>query len=107
LGFAILEAQSFGLPVVAMKTMSTHTINETISDGKTGFIVENLKADGHKIIFDNGVVDEFANVVGKLVEDGKLLRRMSRLAKDEIMYGKFSVKERNKKLERIYREAIK
>jgi len=105
LGFAILEAQSFGIPVIAMKTMSTHTIEETILDGKTGFIIRNMGTDGSAKTFNDRVVDEFVEKTERLIKDAKLLKKMGKSSMKEITHGKFSIKERNKKLGRIYREA--
>ncbi|MCK5449781.1 glycosyltransferase family 4 protein, partial [Candidatus Pacearchaeota archaeon] len=105
-GFAILEAQSFGLPVVAMKTGSTHTIEETIQEGKTGFIINNSGANAHKRVFKGKVFNEIMLKTEKLVKNGRLRKEMSRNCFKEIENGKFSIKERNKKLERIYSEAL-
>jgi len=106
-GFAILEAQSFGLPVIAMKTQSTHTINETIQEGKTGFIIKNMSANGDVRTFNNELLGEVTEKVERLIKDKKLLEKMSRLSRKKIAQGKFSIRERNKKLKRIYREALK
>ena len=102
-GFAILEAQSFGLPVVATKTTSTHTIRETITEGKTGFIVENMKSKK----YDEGIINEISGKVESLIKDKKLLKLMGKNAREEIMNGKFSVDRRNKNLGRVYKEALK
>ena len=106
LGFAILEAQSFGLPVVSMKTKSTHTIEETITDGKTGFIIENMGTGAGMRIYNKNIIDEISRKIEMLIKDKKLLRLMGKNAMEEIKNGKFSIRQRNKKLERIYREAI-
>ena len=105
-GFAILEAQSFGLPVIAMKTGSTHTIKETIQEGKTGFIVENLEANAGKRVFKDKIFNEILLKTEKLVKNGKLRGEMSRNCLREIENGKFSIKRRNKQLGRIYSEAL-
>ena len=106
-GFAILEAQSFGLPIVAMKTKSTHTIEETIQEGKTGFIINNMEASNHAQKFDKKIIRNFVDRIEILVKDKKLREKMSKAAREEIQNGKFSIKKRNKKLKRIYREALK
>jgi len=105
-GFAILEAQSFGLPVVAMKTMSTHTLQETISEGKTGFVVENVSFDGSDFIVSEEVISRIKEKIEELIVDKKKLRNMSKNCVREIRSGKFSIKKRNEKLKRVYREAI-
>ena len=101
-GFAILEAQSFGLPVVAMRTKSTHTINETITDGKTGFVVDNLEAEDINRIVSKKVFLEIKNDVEKLIKDKKLLKNMSKNCLDIIKNGKFSIRKRNEKLKKVY-----
>jgi glycosyltransferase involved in cell wall biosynthesis len=106
-GFAILEAQSFGLPIVAMKTKSTHTIEETIQEGKTGFIIDNMGTDGYVLKFDEKIIRNFVDGIEILVKDKKLREKMSKAAKEEIKNGKFSIKERNKKLKRIYKGVLK
>jgi len=104
-GFAILEAKSFGLPVVAMRTMSTHTIDETVSDRVNGFVVDNLGINGFHGKFDDSIVDRFVEAVEKLIGDKKLLKKMSRASFRDVVNGKFSIVVRNKKLGRIYRVA--
>jgi len=101
-GFAILEAQSFGLPVVAMRTKSTHTINETIKDGKTGFVVDNLEADAVNRVASKKVFLEIKNDVEKLIKNKRLLKNMSSNCLREIRGGKFSIKRRNEVLKRVY-----
>jgi glycosyltransferase involved in cell wall biosynthesis len=106
-GFAILEAQSFGLPVLVQKTRSTHTVEETIEDGKTGFIVDNISASGENKIFSEKTVLEFIGSCEKLIKDRSLRQKMSNNCINQIKIGKFSMDTRNKKLEGIYMEAIK
>ena len=105
-GFAILEAQSFGLPVVVMKTRDTHTIGETVIDGKTGFIVENLKANAVNRVASEKIIEQIKKVVEKLINDKSMLKSMSKNCLKEIGKGKFSIEKRNKKLRKIYEEAI-
>ncbi len=107
LGFAILEAQSFGMPVIATKTVSTHTINETISNGKTGFIIEGDVSAWYKNKKERKrIIKEMINKIEGLIKDKKVLKKMSDECIKTIKEGKFSIKERNKKLERIFRESI-
>lgn len=106
-GFAILESKSFGLPVVTMETMSTHTIKETIEEGKTGFIIDNSKTDGDEMHFDDKIILKIYEAAERLVKDNKLRERMSKNCTGEIKNGKFSIKKRNEKLKEIYRGALK
>lgn len=105
-GFAILEAQSFGLPVIAMKTYSTHTLKETISEGKTGFVIENMSANANARTFDEKIIKGVVEKVERLIKDKKLLKLMRKNTEEEIREGKFSIKRRNEKLEKIYRKAV-
>jgi starch synthase len=105
-GFAILEAQSFGLPVIAMKTKSTHTINETINNGKTGYVIENLKSDAFNKYYDAKIINEFIDKISNLIENKNKLKQFKKNAYNEIERGKFSIHKRNKKLSKIYSEAI-
>lgn len=105
-GFAILEAQSFGLPVIAMKTYSTHTLQETINEGKTGFVIENLSASGSDKLISQNIIKQISGRVEELIINRKKLMDMSKNCMKEIEKGKFSMRERNKKLKRIYEKAI-
>jgi len=108
LGFAILEAQSFGIPVIATKTTSTHTINETISEGKTGFIIEgDISAWSGNEKEKKRIVKKIIKKTEKLIDEKKLLKKFSENCFKKFENGKFSIKERNKKLERIFRESLK
>ncbi len=107
MGFAILEAQGFGLPVLAQKTRSTHTLDETIQEGKTGFIINNSKTNGHDKKFDEEIINKFIDKCETLIKNKKLLKQMSKNAQQAITKGRFSIKERNKKLKKIYEEALK
>jgi len=107
-GFTILEAMSFGVPTVALKTKLTGAIDEIISDGVTGFVLPT------RCTIDNqssNEVEKTSNLLSKKIifvaKNKKLREKMSNACMYEIKNGKFSIKERNKKLQRIYREALK
>ena len=87
-GFGIIEAFSFGLPVVSCEGQSR---KELIEDGKTGYVVSD---------------ERLTDVTEKLINDDKLRKRMSGNCLKEIKEGKFSIKQRNRKLKRIYEEAL-
>ena len=106
-GFSIIEAQSFGIPVIAQKTKSTHTIEETISEGKTGFIIENLMASAANQTFDEDLIKRMTLQTERLIKDNKLRRQMSSNCINEIERGKFSIDKRKVQVKRIYLEAIK
>lgn len=110
-GFAILEAQSFGLPVIAQKTNSTHTIDETVEHGKTGFIVRNSKEKSMLPLkylskYEKSVLPKMIKYTSNLINDSILLKKMSKECIKVISNGKFSIKKRKEKLIKIYEEAI-
>ena len=107
-GFGLTEALSFGLPIVCVGGYSR---KEIVTDGKTGFVIDEPK-DFDARHLDN--LEDYANIINKLegktellIKNKKLRKQMSKNAIGEISEGKFSIKERNKKLEKIYEEALK
>ena len=107
-GFQLTEAMSFGIPVVCV---GGHSRKEIIETGKTGYVVnerENLNVKSLENLEDyKDIIKEMEKKVELLIKNRKLRERMSNNAIKEIKKGRFSIKERNKKLERIYSEAIK
>jgi len=102
-GFAFLEAMSFGIPVI---TVDGFARKELVENGKTGFVIKNNK----KIIDyirkkDEETIQQIEKETSKLIEDKKLREKMSKNCLEEIRNGKFSIKERNKKLKKIYEES--
>lgn len=106
-GFAILESQSFGLPIIATKTLSTHTLQETIDEGKTGFIIQNLSADAINRVFQPKIIEQIIEKAELIITNKKLLKNMSKNCVEKFNVGKFSIKKRNKRLRNIYLNAIK
>ena len=92
-GFAYLEAMSFGIPIV---TSEGYARKEIVEEEKIGFVV-NRKED----------VLDMINKTSELIEDEDLREKMSKECIRVIKEGKFSIKERNKQLKRIYEETIK
>ena len=117
----ILDAMSYELPVVTTEIGSTGRLQ----DGVTGFIVgssekvsyfsENLIPIGAtpqrylmtKAIqtVDDRVVSGLVEKVSLLIEKSELRKRMGKAARQEVEEGKFSIKNRNKKLKRVFDEA--
>ena len=93
-GFSLLESMSFGLPIVTLNALQTECRKEIIEDYKTGFIVEGKD------------IPKLTYFCSLLIENKELRKRMSHHCLMEIKEGKFSIKERNEKLKRIYQEAI-
>jgi glycosyltransferase involved in cell wall biosynthesis len=108
-GFSLLEAMAFGLPIITIKTEGTKSRKEIIENGKNGIIFEvkeKLSYDSLGIK-EKKVIKQLIKNTSRLIKDKKLLVKMSKNCINEIKKGKFSIKERNKKLKRIYREAMK
>jgi glycosyltransferase involved in cell wall biosynthesis len=113
LSHSLLDAMSYGLPVVTSDTWAT---SEIIEDGKAGFLVHDPKADkfteGPILRLDDPRYGKEilkgldSNIVEELVEKTSALRRkMGEAARYEVAYGKHSIRERNKKLKQIIDEA--
>ena len=102
-GFAMTEAFSFGLPVVSVEGFSR---KEIIHNGKTGFVVANKKVINYKIINEN-IINKIVDKTSLLIENNSLRKSMSNNCFEVIKNGKFSIKERNKQISKIYQEALK
>jgi len=118
-GVVFLEAMSAGLPIVST---TSFTVPEIVKDGKNGFLVktdlthENYfpYGKGQKYLkdvrrIDKNIVDQLVEKLSILIEDKKLREKMGRAGKKMIedKNGKFSIEKRNKKLRKIYEEALK
>jgi glycosyltransferase involved in cell wall biosynthesis len=134
--FVILDAMSYGLPVITTEIGSTGRIE----DGETGFVITRrpplscaieLIQRGYEIygfvpikrilskdtilnrnecirairVFEREVIQELTEKASILIENPKLRKRMGEKARWEIEHGKFSIKERNRKLKGIFDEA--
>ena len=110
-GFLLLEAMSFGLPLIALyHHWGTSSVKEIIENEKNGFIIEYRKKDPeyYKINSEErNLINKLFEKIALLIENKKLREKMSMNCLKIIKKGKFSIKERNKKLERVYREALK
>ncbi len=122
-GFVIIEAMAYGLPVI---TMNLYAIPEMIQNGKNGLLIEPLlkwhDKNGKHLWKDDTTYykryeqefqknhEKYASEISKkmeiLIKDKKLREKMGKENYKEISEGKFSIKERNKKLEKIYSECL-
>lgn len=106
-GFLMVEALSFGVPVI---TVGGQTRREIIEDRKTGFIIDepkNLNIKSLKNLKDySDIINELEKKTELLIKNKNLREKMSKNAIKEIRNGKFSIMKRNKKLKRIYKEAL-
>lgn len=105
-GFALLEAMSFGIPII---TVDAFARKEIVENGKNGFVIEKPKSFNVYRIDrkEEKLVEEMAKLTSLLIEDSSLRKRMGRYGRKLVEKGKFSIKERNKKLRRIYEEALR
>ncbi len=114
-GVSILEAMSTGLPIVCTDDF---TLPELVQDGYNGLLVKSpvhwydhrfdLK-QWEKIAQGDHpeTVKELVEKISILIENKKLREQMGQNSFSLVSTGKFSIKERNKKLRRIYEEALK
>lgn len=122
-GFVVIEAMACGLPVI---TTDIYAIPEMIKNGKNGLLIKPLikwhDKDGKHLWKNDNVYykeyekefkknhnkycSEIASKIEKLIKDKKLREKMSSSNFKEISKGKFSIKNRNKKLKEIYSECI-
>jgi glycosyltransferase involved in cell wall biosynthesis len=111
-GFAIPEVMGMGIPVVSVEGSSRE---EIIKSGENGFIVPSNQGQGklrklsEEISSDESkkIIKEISHQVEILVKDRDLLKKFSRNARREVRQGKFSIDRNNKKIERVYREALR
>ncbi len=120
LGNAYFDAMNYKVPIV---TGNLFSAPEIVEDKVNGFVVnhpfkwhdENFQPlyDAGEYIpklkdfYDEKYVSELAEKVIILIKNPALRRKMGEVGHKEVAEGKFSIKERNKKLEKIYREAVK
>lgn len=107
-GFGILEAMSYGTPTIALKTDLTPAVGEIISPEITGKIIKTeCTIDDQSLDKVKKTAKTLETEILNLVNDKKKLERMSRNCIEEIKNGKFSIKNRNERLRKIYEEALK
>ncbi|MDA3781165.1 MAG: hypothetical protein PF487_13210, partial [Bacteroidales bacterium] len=90
-------------------TWNTPGISEILEDGKTGFLIDFPDKDlsyGKMNKSKEKLAETIFEKCSLLIENKKLREEMSKSCIDEIRVGKFSIKERNKKLKRIYEESL-
>lgn len=111
-----LEGMSYEMPVVAV---DSGCMTEAVRDGKTGFLIRpsekvpDRPREYHYFRQDTSkrvrmdVVDGIIEKTAILIENKALCKRMGEEGRKEIENGKFSIEKRNRKLKRIFEEAIK
>ena len=119
-GYPFLEAMAAGLPCIGNNSFA---IPEIIHNNKTGFLINSPISEfdnktyqriqpviNYKKIQETNltpVVNQLTEKLSILIENKKLRNNMGREGRKIIETGPFSIKERNKKLKKIYEEAIK
>ena len=103
-GFSLLEAMSFGNPII---TVDAFARKEIVEDGRNGFILQKPKNLNIYDINTQGekLISAMVKKTALLIENSSLRKKMGREGRRLVEKGKFSLKERNKKLKNIYEEA--
>jgi len=105
-GFALIDALASGTPIVSIDGFAR---KEIVKEGKTGFVIERQKNSGwYPSKEEEGkIIKELVEKTSLLIKNKKLREKMSKNCIKMVKEGKFSIKERNKKLGKIYEEALK
>ncbi len=110
----VLEAMSYGLPVV----LSDYYDNpEYVEDGRTGFVARHGRAlppwdtSPREVLEavrepDPGLVGELVEKTRLLVEQPVLRRRLGGAARREVEHGKFSLEKKNQRLQAVFERAL-
>jgi len=116
-GLGLLDAMVAGLPIVASDVFA---IPEIVEHNKGGLIIRSPLSWVGNDYLSRGIPSEkeiadkdfsefaqnLANTIGKLIENAELRRKMGAFNRKLVESGKFSIPYRNKKLKRIYEEAL-
>lgn len=121
-GYGLLDAMTCCLPIVASDIFA---IPEIVENGKNGFLVHapvswtnkkglfdtkkwlKLREEIHKGKLFPEFISEIVKKTSLLIENSRLRKKMGKKGYNMVKDGKFSIKERNKNLRRIYEEALK
>lgn len=107
-GFAILEAMSFGIPIV---TTNNSSKKELVGNDERGILIKPpvVKWMNGLPTFEDRkrFIQDLSNETELLVKNKLLRKKMTKNCLREVRTGKFSIIERNRKMERIYKEALK
>lgn len=105
--FVNFEAMSFGIPII---TVDNYDRKEILEEGKTGLIASRPFSKSGKFELSPAqrkiLIKELIEKTESLINNKKLLGEMSRNCMEEIKNGKFSIKERNRKLKKIYEKIV-
>lgn len=103
-GFSFLEVMSLGIPIV---TVGDYSREEIVENGKCGFVIPQdfIYPDKIEELYE-GMIKKILDKTSELIVDKRLRDKMSKNCIKMIKEGKFSIQERNKRLKRIYEEAL-
>jgi len=99
-GFAVPEAMAFGLPIVTTDTFAKREIV-----GKAGFLVKLPKNWKGYQDMNEKLLNSLEKKASLLIENEKLREKVGKEGIKQAR-SKFSIEERNKKLRKIYEEAL-
>lgn len=106
-GFLFIEALAYGLPLVTVDGIAR---KELVLNGKTGLICKKPEIKWKKsgLIIKNRkkLISDLIKNTKKLIKNKHLRKKMSTTAR-KVAIEKYSIEKRNKKLRKIYAEAIK
>ncbi|MDD3159853.1 MAG: glycosyltransferase family 4 protein [Candidatus ainarchaeum sp.] len=102
-GFLYLDVMSFGLPII---TVDGYARKEIVEDGKSGFVVGEDKYYLDKE-YDKSLEKQLIEKTEILIKDEKLRKKMGDYGYNLVKNGKFSIKQRNKLMKKVYEDAIK
>ncbi len=106
-GFLVVEAQSFGIPVI---TVGGQSREELVKKNVAGFIIKEPKKWHVNNLLEietlKDIISEMEEKTELLINDQKLREKMGAAGLKEVKDGKFSIKKRNERLYRIYLESL-
>ncbi len=115
-GYSLIDALVAKLPIISTNLFA---VPEIVEQGKNGFIIKipgyDLKkgfvqTSSYKKMKEKDerkMVDDITKNLERLIKDKKLREKMSKESFRKVEKGKFSIKERNKKLKEVYMEVLK
>lgn len=101
-GYSVLEAMSFGIPVVAT---NLHAIPEMVEDGKTGFLVNDFSNDINSEEWFDQTYKEALNAIKSLIDNPELRIKMGRNSHQKVKE-KFDINIKRKKVEEVYNSIL-
>ena len=114
-GYSQIDALVAGLPIIGTNMFA---VPEVVEEGKNGLIIEIPGYDVNSGIQEHLItnmtkdeeerfVSDMVKAIEKLVKNKKLREKMGKESFKLVSEGKFSIKERNKKLRKVYEDALR